>query len=68
MLIYYFNGDQEWVDDLTEDEPYFQQICKIKIQQTPENLCTGKAAPLLPFFKEVFSIEFDEKPHYGKLR
>jgi hypothetical protein len=36
--------------------------------ETPDNLCKNKAAPLLPFMKEVFSYKFEETPNYAKLR
>jgi hypothetical protein len=35
---------------------------------TPEKLCIGDAKHLLAFTKEVFKIEFEQKPEYSKLK
>jgi len=40
----------------------------MKLNKTVEEIC-GKQAPwLIPFFKVVYEIEFDEKPYYSRLR
>ena len=35
---------------------------------TVDIYCQGKAEPLLPFFKEVFSYEYESCPNYNYLR
>ena len=37
---------------------------------TPESLCccSEEGMKLLPFFKAVYDLQFDEKPDYNKLK
>jgi hypothetical protein len=67
-LVYFFKGGYKWVNELNQDEPLFEQFKRVKSKLTPENLCTGSAATLLPFVKEIFAYDFKEEPNYGKLK
>lgn len=58
LLCYYFIGDIEWITEINDDDPMFEQVRKIKLKQTPEMICVDQALPLLPFYKEVMTYEF----------
>jgi hypothetical protein len=54
------NGKLEWEarnSDLT-----------LKLRLGPKELCKGRAAILLKFAREVFSMSFEARPEYEKLK
>ena len=47
----------------------FDRIKKLKNKLTPEQICESEEAQrLLPFVKEIFSLEYEDKPNYDQLR
>jgi serine/threonine protein kinase len=68
ILAFYFIGEVPWSNYITSKEDLFNQVKQIKLKQTPESICSGEAALMLPFVKEVYSYKFKDEPHYGKLK
>ena len=40
----------------------------MKLEMTPEELCGQKSIMFLKFTHEIFSINFEQKPEYEKLK
>jgi hypothetical protein len=40
-MAFFFDGKQDWADELNDDEPYYEQVRIIRLQQTPYKICKG---------------------------
>jgi hypothetical protein len=49
ILAFFTLGSVSWTQKIKGDRNHFYQVQKFKLQQTPETVCYGKAACLLPF-------------------
>lgn len=66
FVVFLVNGKFTWLKDVDCEAPDFcEKVGQIKKDLSPEILCTGLAKTLIPFVKEIFSYEFEEKPGYG---
>lgn len=69
LVSFFVTGDLAWIVELRSNEDeFFDYVAKVKINLTPEQICTGSARGLLPFAREIFSYEFYDKPDYSKLK
>jgi hypothetical protein len=68
LLVYLIKGGFKWVNRLNNLSPLLEQVTKIKLSITPENLCALKAATFLPVVKEIFSYGFKDEPNYTKIK
>ena len=77
FMLYLVDGDLAFLQNEEEDsdgqnmlrQEEFNKIKHMKSILTPELLCESpEGKRLLPFFKEVFSLRFTQRPDYDKLR
>jgi len=77
FMLYLVDGDLAFLkrDDEENEElqgwkqEEFSRIQHLKNTLTPEKICDSEEGQrLLPFVKEVFSLQFEDKPDYDKLR
>ena len=63
-------GGAKWLKNpLKKDKnQLLKEVGREKNSLTPKQLCSGKALELLPFCRDIFAIQFEQKPNYGKLR
>ena len=69
LVSFFVTGDLAWIVELRSNEDeFFDYVAKVKVNLTPEQICTGSARGLLPFAREIFSYEYFDKPDYAKLK
>lgn len=69
LVSFFVTGDLAWIVELRSNEDeFFDYVAKVKINLTPEEICTGSARGLLPFAREIFSYDYLDKPDYPKLK
>jgi hypothetical protein len=71
MMLYLLHGQLPFVESshsMTADELFYHIRAKKKSHR-PSDLCqSDESTKLLDFIIEIFSLKFDEKPYYDKLR
>lgn len=77
FMLYLVDGDLAFLKREDEDneelqgwkQEEFSRIQHLKNTLTPEKICESEEGQrLLPFVKEVFSLQFEDAPDYEKLR
>ncbi len=72
MLVYLINKGQ-FLDTQSSEAKDYDSHAKMKwsrqqkLKLSPETLCKGPAAVLIPFVEEVFKLQFYDKPEYDNL-
>lgn len=57
LLAYIVSGELYWHSGIrSDDSVYRSKIMMLKMQHTPESICTYEAKWLLPFVAETFKI------------
>lgn len=72
LLLYIIDGDLIFFDDnddLTQSQIYIK-VKQMKNRLSPEILCSQNEETqiLAPFMKEIFALDFPEKPNYQRLK
>ena len=79
FLLYLVDGDLAFLQKEQEQEDEsilaewkqeeFNRIKQLKNTLAPEAICESEEGQrLLPFVKEIFALQFEERPNYDKLR
>ena len=79
FLLYLVDGDLAFLQKEQEQEDEsvlaewkqeeFNRIKQLKNALAPEAICESEEGQrLLPFVKEIFALQFEERPNYDKLR
>ena len=79
FLLYLVDGDLAFLQKEQEQEAEsvlaewkqeeFNRIKQLKNALAPEAICESEEGQrLLPFVKEIFALQFEERPNYDKLR
>ena len=68
FLIFRINSNQSWIDYQRPISEQYKEIGIFKIQTSAKKFCDNETKVLSPLLQYSYSLKFDEKPDYDKIR
>ena len=68
-ILYLLKGCLPWqLKRAASFKEYYEHVGKMKRMMTPEQLCTGRAAFLLPILQSAYKLRFPDRPDYKRIK